>query len=105
MSNTNPIHKNLIGKAVAIRGIGSGVNVGRCVAIDGPNILLEPGSFFCRQWEYDQSVSYGAFHSLSKVDVHGGSISKVKHDTIITDVAQIVVCDEEIIDVLDKIAK
>lgn len=90
------------GKTVAIRGIGSGVNVGICVDISGTNILLEPGSFFCRQWDYKKS--HGAFHSLANGDVIGGTITKTDNDTVITDVAQIVVCAEGVMDVLEKAA-
>ena len=97
------MYERFIGKVVATRGIGSGVNVGRCAAIKGVDVLLEAGSFFMRSWTY--KTSYGAFHSLSKVDVQGGEITLVKNDTIITDVAQCVICDDEILDVLTKLAK
>lgn len=100
------IQTQFVGKMVATRGIGSGVNVGRCVAIQDDNILLE-GSFFLRSWEYDNSKSHGAFHSLSSACIKdsGGEITKTKNDTIITDVAQVVVCDEKILKILEKVAK
>lgn len=97
------MYDKFIGKAVAVRGTGSGVNVGRCAAFVDKNILLEPGSFFMRSWEY--SKSRGSFHSLSSVDVDGGEITLVKNDTIIADVAQCVICDERILDVLKEYAK
>ena len=77
--------EKFIGKVVATRGTGSGVNVGRCAAFNGVNILFEPGSFFMRSWEY--RTAHGAFHSLSCGDVTGGEITLVKNDTIITDVS------------------
>lgn len=95
-------YSNFIGKPVAIRGIGSGVNVGICGGFEGKTVLLEPGSFFCRRWEYKDS--FGSFHSLANGDVQKGSIAKVTHDTVITDVAQIVVCDPSVIPVLDACA-
>lgn len=100
------INEQFVGKVVATRGIGSGVNVGTCVAIDNDNILLE-GSYFLRSWEYDNSKSHGAFHSLSSACIKdsGGEITKTKNDTIITDVAQVVVCDDKILKILDKVAK
>lgn len=100
MSN---VFDKFIGKVVATRGIGSGVNVGRCVAIDNQNILLEEGSYFVRSWTYTDS--HGAFHSLSRADITGGEISAVKNDTIITDLAQAVICDESILEVLKVHAK
>lgn len=95
--------EKFIGKVVATRGLTSGVNVGVCVAIKDTNTLLAPGSFFCRAWDYKKS--HGAFHSLSEADVTGGTITYVKGDTVITDTAQLVVCDDKLMDILKKLAK
>lgn len=98
------MNNNFIGKIVAVRGIGSGVNVGKCIAIDGVNILLEPNSYFCRSWEYP-SDSHGAFHSLSNGKIKGGTITRIERDTIITDAAQIVVCADNLLTILEGFAK
>jgi hypothetical protein len=104
---SNNITEKFVGKIVAIRGIGSGVNVGRLVVHQGTEALLEAGSFFCKGWKYDEKKSHGAFHSLSTAQVHpkDGEITRVKGDTVITDVAQMVVCDEALVGLLDGQAK
>lgn len=99
MTNTN----NFIGKTVAIRGIGSGVNVGKCAGIDGVNVLLDQGSFFCRSWEYNNSI--GSFHSLANGDIKNGSIARTENETIITDAAQVVICSDSVLEKLEKIAE
>ena len=96
------IVNNIIGKPVAIRGRGSGVNVGICAGIHKDNILLEGGSFFLRKWEY--KYAHGAFHSLGNADVHDGEITPIKQESIITDAVQIVLCPDKIMDKLKKIA-
>jgi hypothetical protein len=101
MTNLND---KFIGKVIAVRGIGSGINVGRCVAINGVDTLLEPNSFFCASWTYS-SKSHGSFHSLANGDVQGGDITRIQRDTIITDTAQRVVCDEGLLDKLKSFAK
>lgn len=98
------INEKLIGRPVAVRGIGSGVNVGVCAAVQGTDILFEPGSFFCSEWRYSKE-SHGAFHSLANGDVYDGKITLVENDTIISDVAQKVICSQKTIEVLKKIAK
>lgn len=93
-----------IGKTVAVRGIGSGINVGTVVAVKDTAVLFEPGSFFCPSWAYS-SKSHGSFHSLANGDITGGDITKVENETIITDVAQIVICDNSVMKKLDGFAK
>lgn len=97
------ITEKFIGKIVVVRGIGSGVNIGKCAAFKGNQILFCPNSFFCRRWEY--SDSHGAFHSLARADVNGGEITLIKNETIITDVAQVVICDDKVKDILKGLAK
>jgi len=98
------ITDKFIGKSVAVRGIGSGINVGRCAGMEGTAILFEAGSFFCPSWEYSDK-SHGAFHSLANGDVTGGSITLIEKETIITDVAQVVECNDSVIPTLSKFAK
>jgi hypothetical protein len=98
------INSKFIGKIVAVRGIGSGINVGRCAAIEGTQVLLEPKNYFCPSWEYS-SNSHGAFHSLANGDIKGGTITLTERDTIITDAAQVVLCDEKVMNVLEKCGK
>jgi len=98
------MNDKFIGKLVAVRGIGSGVNVGRVAAHEGIRVLFQPGSFFCSSWEYPGD-SFGAFHSLANGKIKGGTITLVKRDTIIEDAAQIVICDDAVEQVLAKFAK
>lgn len=97
------INDKFIGKVVAIRGPGSGINMGKCVAFEGKELLLEPNSCFLRKWEY--ANSHGAFHSLARGDVSGGTITLTKNDTIITDVAQCVICDDGVLEKVRRFAK
>lgn len=91
-----------LGKVVAVRGIGSGVNVGRVVSINPTEkMVILTDSFYLRNWTYANSC--GAFHSLSKADITGGEhIVKVHNDTIIMDVAQMVICPDELLIIVDK---
>lgn len=98
------MYEKFIGKIVATRGIGSGVNVGRCAAVNGVNILLEPNGYFCPSWSYE-SGTHGAFHSLANGNIVEGTITKIERDTIITDAAQIVVCKDNLLNVLEGFAK
>ncbi len=91
--------KKYVGKVVATRGIGSGVNVGRLVAIEGATVILTE-AYFMQNWKY--ANSFGAFDSLSTGDVTGGTIAKIKEDKIITDLAAFVVCPEELLNKCKK---
>ena len=98
------MYDRFIGKTVAVRGIGSGVNVGRCVAVKDTAVLFEKGSFFCSSWTY-QAPSHGAFHSLANGEITNGTITLVENETIIIDVAQIVLCNSGLPDKLQRLAK
>jgi hypothetical protein len=93
--------KKYIGKVVAVRGIGSGVSAGILIALEGTTAILTDAYFLCN-WKYTNA--YGAMHSLSTGDLIGGEITKVKDDMIITDVANIVICPDDLLDKCKKYA-
>jgi hypothetical protein len=97
-------YKKYLGQVVATRGVGSGVNVGKLAYFDCDNkIVILSDSYFLRSWKYLKS--YGSMTSLSSGDIVDGEITKIHNDTIITDVAQIVVCPESILAICKKVAK
>jgi len=88
------------GKVVATRGVGSGVVVGRCITIEGNSIILTD-AYFLGEWKYEKS--FGSMHSLSTGDIlPGGQIAKIAKEIIITDLANAVICPEDMLKKCDK---
>lgn len=89
------------GKIVAVRGQGSGINVGRCVGI-GPNwIILEAGSFYCQKWTFNKG--FGSFHSLANNNIASGEhICEVTKDACIFSQEHVIECDPALMTTLKK---
>jgi len=101
---TKDILKKYEGKVVATRGYVSGVNVGRLVHFDPENkLVILVDSYFLRSWEY--TTSHGSMTSLSSGDITGGTITKILKDNIISDVGQLVICPESVLEICEKFAK
>ncbi len=102
MELKNEIRNRFEGKIIATRGIGSGVIAGRCITIEGNSCILSE-AFFLREWKYKNS--FGSMHSLSTGDIiPGGQIAKIARDIIITDLANAVVCPDDFLEKLEKLA-
>jgi len=103
----NKKFEKYIGKPVATRGIGSGVNVGILVYFneESRTVILKD-SYFLRRWSYKNS--YGSMASLSSGDIlttGEHEITKVHSDSIIINVECLVVVPQKVLDVCEKIAK
>ncbi len=91
-----------VGKVVATRGIGSGVNAGRVVAIEGATIVLTD-AYFLRNWKWNNS--FGSMDSFSTGDIKAPcEIAKVSEDMIITDLAKFVVCPDDFLKKVKKLS-
>lgn len=101
-TNHNPATDRFLDKWVVLRGIGSGVVLGRPVAIHGIEVLLEPGAYFCASWSFDNTKAHGSFHSLANGLITEGVFSKMLHETIVTDVAQMIIATEECVKIVKK---
>lgn len=98
MKNIN----ELVGKVVAVRGVGSGVNVGVCTAVTPDSIILMAGNFYLRSWKYP-SGGFGSFHSLANGQITGGeNICEVSQDSVIFHAEHVVVCSDELPEKLKK---
>jgi len=103
----NEKFKEYIGKPVATRGIGSGVNAGILAYFneESRTVILKD-SYFLRRWSYKNS--YGSMASLSSGDIlttGEHEITRVHSDSIIMNVECVVIVPQNVLDVCEKIAK
>lgn len=92
-----------VNKIIAIKGIGSGVTLGKCLDMEGPNVLLDKDACFMRDWKY--ATAHGAMHSLASADITGGEITAIKNECLITDAANVVLCDDNTLEVAHQFSK